>query len=99
LARGRYLLLKLFRGIVDRGSQCRNSALPVIAWEAEVFLVHPGGPYWANKDEYAWSVPKGIANPEEDYLFAARREFREETGFAPDGDFLPLGSFRQPSGK
>lgn len=71
----------------------------MIAGEAEVFLVHPGGPYWMKKDEGAWSIPKGIANPQEDYLAAAQREFREETGFAPDGDFLPLGSFRQPSGK
>jgi predicted NUDIX family NTP pyrophosphohydrolase len=71
----------------------------MIAGEAEVFLVHPGGPYWTKKDEGAWSIPKGIANPQEDYLAAAQREFREETGFAPDGDFLPLGSFRQPSGK
>ena len=69
------------------------------AGEAEVFLVHPGGPYWTNKDKGAWSVPKGIVNPREDYLAAARREFREETGFAPEGDFLPLGSFRQRSGK
>lgn len=69
------------------------------AGEAEVFLVHPGGPYWANKDEGAWSVPKGIANRQEDYLAAAQREFREETGFTPDGDFRPLGHFRQPSGK
>jgi len=47
----------------------------------EVFLVHPGGPYWAKKDDGAWSVPKGLVNPNEDELACARREFREETGF------------------
>lgn len=67
--------------------------------QAEVFLVHPGGPYWANRDKGAWSVPKGVVNHQEDQLAAAKREFREETGFAPDGEFRPLGSFRQPSGK
>lgn len=65
----------------------------------EVFLVHPGGPYWAGKDERAWSIPKGIVGPREDRLAAARREFREETGFAATGNFKPLGTFRQSSGK
>ena len=71
----------------------------MVAGQAEVFLIHPGGPYWANKDKGAWSVPKGIVNHQEDQLAAAQREFREETGFVPEGDFRPLGSFRQPSGK
>ena len=67
----------------------------------EVFLVHPGGPYWARKDEGAWSVPKGLVDAGEDELACARREFREETGFdAPAGGREhDLGSFRQPSGK
>jgi predicted NUDIX family NTP pyrophosphohydrolase len=65
----------------------------------EVLLVHPGGPLWAKKDAGAWSVPKGLLAPGEDPLEAARREFAEETGFALDGEFLPLGSLRQPSGK
>jgi predicted NUDIX family NTP pyrophosphohydrolase len=65
----------------------------------EVFLVHPGGPYWAKKDVGAWSVPKGECEPGEDGLAAARRELAEETGLAPVGDFLPLGSFRQSSAK
>lgn len=65
----------------------------------EIFLVHPGGPYWVKKDEGAWSIAKGIVNPGEDPLAAAQREFREETGFSPEGDFRPLGRFRQPSGK
>jgi predicted NUDIX family NTP pyrophosphohydrolase len=69
--------------------------------EPEVFLVHPGGPYWARKDEGAWSVPKGLVDPGEDELACARREFREETGFEPGGlgTAQDLGTFRQPSGK
>lgn len=66
---------------------------------AQVFLVHPGGPYWAKKDLNAWSIPKGIVDPDEDHLLAAQREFREETGFLAEGTFRPLGTFRQPSGK
>jgi predicted NUDIX family NTP pyrophosphohydrolase len=67
----------------------------------EVFLVHPGGPYWAQKDDGAWSVPKGLVNPNEDELACARREFREETGFDANarGHEHDLGTFRQPSGK
>lgn len=65
----------------------------------ELFLVHPGGPFWAKKDNGAWSIPKGESDPGEDLLAAARREFREETGCAVDGMFVPLGSFKQPSGK
>lgn len=67
--------------------------------ELEVFLVHPGGPFWAKKDEGAWSIPKGEFNPPEDPLAAARREFTEETGFPIDGDFVPLTPLRQKSGK
>jgi len=65
----------------------------------EVFLVHPGGPFWRNKDQGAWSIPKGEFLPEEDALVAARREFQEETGFTIDGDFTPLPPVQQPSGK
>lgn len=69
----------------------------------EFFLVHPGGPYWARKDDGAWSVAKGELDPGEEPLAAARREFQEETGVelaghAP-GDFLALAPLRQPSGK
>jgi predicted NUDIX family NTP pyrophosphohydrolase len=67
--------------------------------EPEVLLVHPGGPFWAKKDDGAWSLPKGLYEPGEEPLAAARREFAEETGLAPSGDFVSLGSFRQPSGK
>src|SRR5260370_10409860 len=65
----------------------------------EVFLVHPGGPFWAKKDAGAWSIPKGEAAPGEDLLSAARREFQEETGLDIDGDFRELAPVRQPSGK
>jgi predicted NUDIX family NTP pyrophosphohydrolase len=65
----------------------------------EVFLVHPGGPFWANKDEGAWSLPKGEYGPDEDPFEVAGREFQEETGFAARGEFLPLTPLKQPSGK
>jgi predicted NUDIX family NTP pyrophosphohydrolase len=64
-----------------------------------VFLVHPGGPYWAGKDAGAWSIPKGEFASGEDPLAAARREFREETGQAIAGDFVPLQPVRQAGGK
>jgi predicted NUDIX family NTP pyrophosphohydrolase len=65
----------------------------------EFFLVHPGGPFWKNKDEGAWTIPKGMIEPGEDPLTAARREFAEETGFQIDGEFVEIGSFKQPGGK
>ena len=65
----------------------------------EVFLIHMGGPLWASKDAAAWSIPKGVISRNEEPLAAARREFQEETGFTPEGDFLALGSFRQNSSK
>ncbi len=65
----------------------------------EVLLVHMGGPYWAKKDAGAWSIPKGLIDGQEDPLAAARREFAEETGGKATGEALPLGDFRQPSGK
>ncbi|HVW08864.1 MAG TPA: NUDIX domain-containing protein [Bryobacteraceae bacterium] len=69
--------------------------------ELEVFLVHPGGPFWARKDDGAWSIPKGEYEGGDDPLQAAFREFEEETGLAPDpkGDLLALGEIRQPGGK
>ncbi|MEJ2671861.1 MAG: NUDIX domain-containing protein [Deltaproteobacteria bacterium] len=67
--------------------------------EVEILLVHPGGPFWAKKDEGAWSIPKGEYAPEEDPLDAAWREFKEETGCAAAGEVIPLGSLKQPSGK
>ncbi|TIV58425.1 MAG: NUDIX domain-containing protein [Mesorhizobium sp.] len=65
----------------------------------EFLLVHPGGPFWARKDEGAWSIPKGLIGDNEDELEAAKREAEEELGVAIDGDFQPLGSYRQPGGK
>jgi predicted NUDIX family NTP pyrophosphohydrolase len=65
----------------------------------EVFLVHPGGPFWARKDVHAWSIPKGVIDAEEEPLAAARRECLEETGLSIDGAFVPLPPRRQPSGK
>lgn len=67
--------------------------------EPEVFLVHPGGPYWKKKDLGAWSLPKGALAEGEDPLDAAKREFSEETGCAIDGDFRALAPLKQPSGK
>jgi len=65
----------------------------------EVFLVHPGGPFWAKKDLGAWSIPKGEYGPEETPLDAARREFGEETACPSEGELLPLTPLKQPSGK
>ena len=66
----------------------------------EVLLAHPGGPFWRNKDEGAWSIPKGLIEPGEDMLDAAKREFAEEMGAPPRAaDFTLLGEFRQPGGK
>jgi len=69
------------------------------ARETEVFLVHPGGPFWAKKDDGAWSIPKGEYADTEDPLDAAKREFKEETGKDVAGDFIPLGQVRQAGGK
>ncbi|HET9982831.1 MAG TPA: NUDIX domain-containing protein [Longimicrobiales bacterium] len=65
----------------------------------EVFLAHPGGPFWAHRDVGAWTLPKGVVEPGEEPLTAARREFEEETGIHAEGPFLPLGSIRQKAGK
>jgi predicted NUDIX family NTP pyrophosphohydrolase len=65
----------------------------------EVLLVHPGGPLWRNKDEGAWSIPKGEMDEDEDASVAARREFLEETGCALSGPLEPLGDIRQRGGK
>ena len=65
----------------------------------EVFLIHPGGPFWAKKDEGSWSIPKGEYSPGEEPLEVAKREFQEETGFEPAGVLIPLTPRKQPSGK
>jgi len=65
----------------------------------EVLLVHPGGPFWASKDDGAWSIPKGQIEDNEDPLAAARREVEEETGASPSGTFIALTPVRQTGGK
>lgn len=65
----------------------------------EVFLVHPGGPFWRNRDDGAWSLPKGEYAEDEDPLAAAVREFGEETGMTITGEFQPLQPVRQAGGK
>ena len=65
----------------------------------EVFLAHPGGPFWKNKDAGAWTIPKGLVDEGETPLVAAQREFYEETGILPEEPFLPLGEIRQKAGK
>lgn len=67
--------------------------------QPEIFLVHPGGPFWVKKDLGAWSIPKGEYLPGEDPLEVAQREFREETGFEAQGEFLELPPIRQAGGK
>jgi predicted NUDIX family NTP pyrophosphohydrolase len=67
--------------------------------EQEVLLVHPGGPFWTKRDLAAWSIPKGEFAPGEDPLAVARREFEEETGISPEGEFIPLSPCRQAGGK
>ena len=65
----------------------------------EIFLVHPGGPFWKNKDDGAWSIPKGEFSADEDPLAAAQREFHEETGLQIAGDFAQLSPIKQRAGK
>jgi predicted NUDIX family NTP pyrophosphohydrolase len=66
--------------------------------QIEVLLAHPGGPYWARKDDGAWTIPKGLVRPD-DLLTGALREFNEETGLTAQGPFVPLQPVRQKSGK
>jgi len=65
----------------------------------EIFLAHPGGPFWANRDVGAWTIPKGAVNEGEDLIDGACREFREETGIVASPPFIALGSIRQKAGK
>jgi predicted NUDIX family NTP pyrophosphohydrolase len=65
----------------------------------EVLLAHPGGPFWAKKDDGVWTIPKGLAEQDADLLAAARREFTEETGFSAHGEFIALAPVKQKSGK
>ena len=77
----------------------KRSAGLLMYRDREVFLVHPGGPFWAKKDLGAWSIAKGEYAEGEPPLDAARREFHEETGFVAVGDFLDLGTIKQAGGK
>lgn len=65
----------------------------------QFLLVHPGGPFFAKKDFGVWTIPKGLVEGEEDLLAAALREFKEEVGFTPLGQYLPLGHIKQKGGK
>jgi predicted NUDIX family NTP pyrophosphohydrolase len=67
--------------------------------QLEFFLAHPGGPFFARKDDGVWTIPKGEAAPGEDLLTRARIEFEEEVGFRPHGDWIELGSIKQKGGK
>lgn len=70
------------------------------AGRLEVLLAHPGGPFWANKDDGAWTIPKGLVDDAEDYLATAKREFEEELGTKPNADrYVELGEVRQKAGK
>ena len=65
----------------------------------EILLAHPGGPFFARKDRGHWTIPKGEPSGPEELLLTAQREFREETGFSPNGPFIPLGTIQQKGGK
>src|SRR5215510_12054439 len=69
------------------------------AGRLEFLLVHPGGPFWKNKDAAAWTIPKGELETNEEPLTAAQREFQEELGFTPQGDFVALTPVKQKGGK
>ena len=89
---------------IRRASQNKRQSAGILLFrdseaELEVFLVHPGGPFWAKKDAGAWSIPKGEYSGDEDPLAAAKREFEEETGVAIQGDFISLGEVKQAGGK
>jgi predicted NUDIX family NTP pyrophosphohydrolase len=77
----------------------RTNPIPAAQPQLEVFLVHPGGPFWKNKDAGTWTIPKGEFNNDEPAMDAAIREFREETGFTLTGPFQPLSPIRQKGGK
>jgi predicted NUDIX family NTP pyrophosphohydrolase len=80
----------------------QSAGILLYRWQGkqlEVFLGHPGGPFWANKDQGSWSVPKGEYLEGEEPLSAAVREFEEETGYRPTGDFIPLTTIRQKGHK
>jgi predicted NUDIX family NTP pyrophosphohydrolase len=79
-----------------------SAGLIMYRWQKgqlEVFLVHPGGPFWTKKDKGAWSIPKGESVEGEESLEVAKREFFEETGFVAPGPFVEIGTIKQSGGK
>jgi len=94
--------LIIFTGKMKMQNEKRSAGLLMYCYrdsELEVLLVHPGGPYWAKKDDGIWSIPKGEYSDREDPFEAAKREFQEETGYVAEGNFLALTPRRQPTGK
>jgi predicted NUDIX family NTP pyrophosphohydrolase len=90
------------RGRRQAATKKRSAGILMYRREGEdilLLLVHPGGPFWAKKDFGSWSIPKGEYAEGEDALAAARREFAEETGFKPEGEFQLLGELIQSGGK
>jgi predicted NUDIX family NTP pyrophosphohydrolase len=81
----------------------RNVSAGLVAFRRanalEVLLAHPGGPFWSKKDDGAWTIPKGLAEPGADLFATAQREFAEETNFSAEGEFIPLMPVKQKSGK
>jgi predicted NUDIX family NTP pyrophosphohydrolase len=81
----------------------RNVSAGLVAFRRanalEVLLAHPGGPFWSKKDDGAWTIPKGLAEPGADLFATAQREFAEETNFSAQGEFIPLAPVKQKSGK
>ena len=88
--------LMMYRMVAESPSTPEARA---VASFPQVLLVHPGGPFWRNKDDGAWTFPRGEVDAGEDELSAARREFREETGSDPAGPFVRLGTVKHRSGK
>lgn len=85
------------------GGRRKDVSAGLLVWRMrgapEFLLAHPGGPYWAKKDGGAWTIPKGLADPGDELLATARREFLEETGLIVDGEMCPLAPVTQSSGK
>jgi predicted NUDIX family NTP pyrophosphohydrolase len=88
---------------LERKRRPRQISAGILAYrrrrELEVLLAHPGGPFWAKKDAGAWTIPKGLIEPGDDAIGAARREFKEETGLVADGRMIELAPVRQKGGK
>jgi predicted NUDIX family NTP pyrophosphohydrolase len=95
---------RFFLQLASKGRKLLASSAGILMYRQtgprlEVLLVHPGGPFWRNKDDGAWSIPKGEISEGEDAAVAARREFSEETGCTLSGSLEPLGDIRQRGGK